>query len=561
MASRCRDADVVPKVHDAGSVFLDASGHRVQIMHNGLKVLADGYYGEWMTNLIRLCRGHHEAQEERMFHELIPLLPADATMIELGGFWAFYSLWFLHGAPGRRALVVEPDPAHLDVGVLNAQLNRLSPEFIRGSAGMTLAHDVPFETEESGVLATTCYPVDHLMSSRGIDQLSLLHCDAQGAEVAVLESCRALFAQGRIGWVFVSTHAHQISGDPLTHQRCLAILRECGAVIEAEHDIHESFSGDGLIVARFAPAPPGWRPVELSYNRHGNSLFRHLAYDLADAWQARPLAPDEEPPPDPAPLEAVADIGALLALRNVSPLGNAGDVLLMPRDKEMFPHVHALGSWDIDDVIAVTNRMRAGSSYILLDIGANVGLFTRQLLNRVTNVEQAICVEPDVINFKALQFNLANASTAVRVVNTALGARDGVMQFFKDAENIGNYSLNPDAMRGRTHESISIDVRATAAWMTENVPAEGPIVWKSDTQGHDEVIVSLTPMSVWSRVEVALLEMWRIAKPDYDKFAFRDRLAYFPNRMLGNDEGVSVEAIMTYLDSDDWQFLNLVLWR
>src|ERR1700761_5037230 len=128
MGVRCRDADAVPKVADAGMVRYLADGQRIQVMHNGLKVVADGYYGAWMTRLIELCQGHHEAQEERLFHELVSRLPQDAVMLELGAFWAYYSLWFLQGAPGRRAVSVEPDPIHLDVGRRNAALNGPAPE-------------------------------------------------------------------------------------------------------------------------------------------------------------------------------------------------------------------------------------------------------------------------------------------------------------------------------------------------------------------------------------------------------------------------------------------------
>ena len=85
-------------------------------------MLAGGYYGDWMTRLIELCRGHHEAQEERVFHEVLARLPSGGTMIELGGFWAFYSTWFLTAAPGRRALLVEPDPAYIAVGRANLAL-------------------------------------------------------------------------------------------------------------------------------------------------------------------------------------------------------------------------------------------------------------------------------------------------------------------------------------------------------------------------------------------------------------------------------------------------------
>src|SRR5690348_3224581 len=75
MTTRCRDAVSIPKVPGAGSVQLEPDGTRVQIMHNGIKVLADGYYGDWTTRLITLCQGHHEPQEERVFHEVVSRLP------------------------------------------------------------------------------------------------------------------------------------------------------------------------------------------------------------------------------------------------------------------------------------------------------------------------------------------------------------------------------------------------------------------------------------------------------------------------------------------------------
>jgi FkbM family methyltransferase len=282
LATRCRDCDVIPKISDAGAVFSLPGRPPFQLMHNGIRVVADGYYGKWMTDLIRLCRGHHEIQEERLFHEVIKWLPADATMIELGGFWAYYSLWFLQHHPRRRSVVIEPEPTHLAVGRANAALNGLAPSFHAGFAAAERLPSVPFRTEVSGTLDLPCYAIADLMEIEELERLTLLHCDTQGAETEVIRSSRDLFEAGKIDWVFVSTHAHQISGDPLTHQRCLEMLRSFGAVIEAEHDVHESFSGDGLIVARFCPPPAGWQPVELSYCRHGQSLFRHLAFDLAE---------------------------------------------------------------------------------------------------------------------------------------------------------------------------------------------------------------------------------------------------------------------------------------
>lgn len=284
IATRCRDADVMPKVPNAGAVVQQVDGTLVQIMHNGIKVLAGGYYGDWMQDLIARCRGHHEPQEELLFSEVLRHVPPHATMVELGGFWSFYSIWFQTQNPGRQSIVVEADPANLAVGQINARLNSCEPIFINAFAGANASPPRPFETEKSGLINLPCVSVPFLMEQHSIERLDILHCDAQGIELAVIESCLELATKGRIDWI-ISSHTHHISNDPLTHQRCLAALRQAGATILAEHDVQESFSGDGLIVARFGAVPDSWSYPKLSFNRYSESLFRNPLYDLAQRWR------------------------------------------------------------------------------------------------------------------------------------------------------------------------------------------------------------------------------------------------------------------------------------
>ena len=132
LTSSCRDCDDIPKVDDAGMV-LEENGTRIQIMHNGLRVLADAYYGNWMTTLIEGLKGHHEPQEERLFHAILQTLPDDAVMLEVGAFWSYYSLWFLKDHPKRRAICLEPDETYLSIGMRNAALNGLTPDFLLGA--------------------------------------------------------------------------------------------------------------------------------------------------------------------------------------------------------------------------------------------------------------------------------------------------------------------------------------------------------------------------------------------------------------------------------------------
>ena len=202
-------------------------------------------------------------------------------MIEIGGFWAYYSLWFLKDAPERRAIVIEPDPAHLDIGRQNAALNHCMIEFVQGFVGGEGPEISPFATEVSGTIELPRIDVTTLLAKRNIAYLDILHCDAQGAEFDVLLSCAELLAARRIGFIVVSTHIFPGLADPLLHQRCLWLVKELGGEVLAEHDVHESFSADGLIVAYFGAGKIDWKPPAISYNRYSSSFFRNPLYDLS----------------------------------------------------------------------------------------------------------------------------------------------------------------------------------------------------------------------------------------------------------------------------------------
>jgi lipopolysaccharide transport system ATP-binding protein len=280
MTTSCRDSDPIDKVENAGKCYHDQDNQcDVQLMHNGLRVVKGGYYGDWMTEIIENLKGHHEPQEELVFSKILERIGDEATMIELGSFWSYYSLWFLKGYHAtRKAICLEADPKHVEIGRQNAALNGLSPVFINGVAtreGTNLG--IEFETESSGVVRIRGWSVADLMNEHTISQLDILHVDTQGAEYEVLQGAQAMVQSGRIRFLVVSTHSYEICGDPLMHQRCLAWLINERAHIICEHDVHESFSGDGLIVASFAEYDRGWVET-ISRNRYQNSLFPNPAY-------------------------------------------------------------------------------------------------------------------------------------------------------------------------------------------------------------------------------------------------------------------------------------------
>lgn len=295
MTTSCMDSRLIPKVEEAGCCYYnETTQERVQIMHNGLKVLEGGYYGQWMTDLIKELKGHHEPQEELVFHHLLKRLGTDSSMIELGSFWSYYSLWFLYdgirnGGSNRRAVCLEADPKHLEIGKRNAALNQLQPTFVLGFAAAKASQgEIPFDTETSGSIVLRAWSVPKLMEEHGLETLDVLHVDTQGAELEVLEGSKHLIEAGKIRFVVLSTHSYEICGDPLLHQRCLKWLQNHGAHIICEHDVHESFSGDGLIVASFKAEDKDWLQP-LSLNRYCNSLFANPAYYVPMRPRTAPL--------------------------------------------------------------------------------------------------------------------------------------------------------------------------------------------------------------------------------------------------------------------------------
>jgi hypothetical protein len=228
----CPDNADIPRVPEAGRIV---DGQIV--MHNGLRV-AYGTYGtgdaEHMMRMLEENRGVHEPQEEKTFQQVLPLMPTGAVMIELGAFWGFYSLWFASRVENARCFLVEPVWANLNAGRLNFALNGLSATFINGFVGAR-HHRQPFRPP--------VLDVDWLISEHGLEKIHLLHSDIQGFERQMLDGMEQASREGRVDWIFISTHSREL------HHDCHAWLAARQWVLVADANPGQSHSVDGLLVA------------------------------------------------------------------------------------------------------------------------------------------------------------------------------------------------------------------------------------------------------------------------------------------------------------------------
>lgn len=223
------DNKKIIRVPDAGSIK-----HDHQVMHNGLKISLASYYDYGNTVLIRDNKGVHEPQEEYVFQEVLKHMPEGSVMLELGSFWAFYSMWFAHEVRNARCIMIEPDPHKMNFGKLNFKLNDLKGTFRLGYIDKVtdLKPGIPILS------------VDHLIKEYNIDFLHVLHSDIQGFELNMLKGASKALKEQKIGFVFISTHSNQL------HDECTKELLGYDYQIVSSANLDESYSWDGLLVAK-----------------------------------------------------------------------------------------------------------------------------------------------------------------------------------------------------------------------------------------------------------------------------------------------------------------------
>ena len=216
---------LINRESDAGYVNSDGN----VILHNGNQVPYTGmmaYYGGF-SDLLIFNRGVHEPLEEFCFQEVLKKInSANPTMIELGSYWAHYSMWFLREKLGAKSICVEPHESFLQIGQNNFLINGFEGTHINA---------------EIGIHGLT---VEEIFQSEGLKHLDILHCDIQGAELEMLAGAERLLASKMVNYVFISTHSE------LLHEKVVIKLMEHNYRIEVSSPFDEhTTSYDGLVIA------------------------------------------------------------------------------------------------------------------------------------------------------------------------------------------------------------------------------------------------------------------------------------------------------------------------
>jgi hypothetical protein len=250
----CPDNARLPRVPEAGDIV---DGY--QLMHNGIKVVVDGYYGDGITRLLTANRGCHEPQEEIIFAAIIATMPPGAVMVEAGAYWGFYSIWFSRVVQGSKLFLVEPIPENLVVGQRNFLANGCDGDFTLAYMGRS-----PGMRSDG----TPIVSIQSFLAAKGLPRLNMLHADIQGCELEMLEGAKQPLGAHLIDYVFISTHSNQLN------EQCADFLDARGYRLLVSVSPKESHSVDGVLVACSPVVTTPEIPVPSKKPNRSTSLYR-----------------------------------------------------------------------------------------------------------------------------------------------------------------------------------------------------------------------------------------------------------------------------------------------
>lgn len=211
----------ISRVPDAGK---KADG--LVTMCNGLKIKTGSYYGNF-SDIFLINKGVHEPSEEYVFYDVIKKIKTkNPIMVELGSYWAYYSMCFLKENPFGKCFLIESSVNCLNVGKDHFNINNYSGTFIHG------------------MISNDGIQMDNFISQNNIAKIDILLADIQGYELQMLQGCENILKNKLVDYFFISTHDQKI------HYDCLNFLIDKNYKILASADFeNETFCYDGIIVS------------------------------------------------------------------------------------------------------------------------------------------------------------------------------------------------------------------------------------------------------------------------------------------------------------------------
>ena len=215
-------------------------------------------------------------------------------------------------------------------------------------------------------------------------------------------------------------------------------------------------------------------------------------------------------------------------------IGKKGDIIYLPNDAYLAWYLMKYGELHYPLSDQIKDKLKKIHTYTFLDIGANVGLTSRDVFLKNSNIKQIICVEPVKKTFSCLEKNTSNFKNKL-LFNFALGKENSKGKIYIDNANNGNASLVKSMMntsKYNSYQSEEIKIKSVDNFFLENKKSIliHPLIIKIDTQLYDELIFSLLPEEIIKNTHMVCYEfthLENVNSPEFSIEKFTRNLEYF----------------------------------
>ena len=236
-------------------------------------------------------------------------------------------------------------------------------------------------------------------------------------------------------------------------------------------------------------------------------------------------------------------------------LGQKGDLIYLRLDEVITPKVLTNGAWEPEIIYILKKFIRRDQKYIFFDIGCNIGLTSRQILNSFDNIDHSFHVEPSKKNIEIAKLNLSKFKNTI-FVNKALAQKSGKEILYKNSVNYGNYSLDSNSIQSTQYEEEVVEIENINDFFSSVINQHNfKIIIKSDTEGFDYKLLSFIDDKILAEIEIYYLEINNKLSSDeldliYDKLGdfdiYNEKL-----KKINNTIEIFQHEIMSYKNNTD----------
>jgi len=218
------------------------------------------------------------------------------------------------------------------------------------------------------------------------------------------------------------------------------------------------------------------------------------------------------------------------------PLGKTGDELFLLFDNIITPKVLLQGSWDVFVINFIKENTKKNNSYYFFDIGSHIGLITRQVANLNIKVKKFFCFEPLKMHFNLLTKNCGFLKK-INFYNYAIGVKKDKRKIYTNKLNSGNSSLIK-INKSQYQYTLVLEANTTLKKIIKANYIKKNIIYKSDTEGYDEMIFLSLEQNIIKKIDIAILEISNFKFLLKNLNTFMNKIKNF--NIIKDDQGIKL---------------------